>query len=217
MRGNRWERIWLWGGVSIPFIYYGNVAISALFYPGYSHLTQYVSELGGPDAARPEIFNVTTIVLGVVGLLAGIGLGSAAARAGSRILPWCIGIAVSLFGVSLVFGGLFPMPDPRHNGFALGLAIPVAPLLLAIALRRERRLRPLTLFLVGTFVVSVGLFLIMSGRGGLVTRENVGLFQRLFTLTVFPWIGIASFVLLKTRPATPGAEGGSSYTRGNSS
>ena len=63
MRGKRWERISLWGGVAVPFIYYGNVAISGLFYPGYSHLTQYVSELGGPDAARPEIFNVTTVVL----------------------------------------------------------------------------------------------------------------------------------------------------------
>ncbi len=93
------------------------------------------------------------------------------------------------------------MPDPRHNGFGLGLGIAVAPLLLAVALRRERRLRLLTLFLVVTFLASVGLFLVMSGGGGLVTHENVGLFQRLFTLAVFPWIGIASFVLLKTRPA----------------
>lgn len=35
------------------------------------------------------------------------------------------------------------------------------------------------------------------GVGSLVTRANVGIFQRLYALSSFPWIGVASYVLAR--------------------
>ena len=37
----------------------------------------------------------------------------------------------------------------------------------------------------------------MMGIGSLVTRANVGAFQRLYALVNFSWIGVASYALLK--------------------
>lgn len=60
MRGERWERIWLWAGVAVPFIYYGNAADdlglafrkrgTSLPHPCYS---DYAQRLGGHGAAQP--------------------------------------------------------------------------------------------------------------------------------------------------------------------
>lgn len=45
------------------------------------------------------------------------------------------------------------------------------------------------------------MFAIMMGVGGLVTLDNVGVFQRTYSLTLFPWIGIAAWYLLRSTPA----------------
>ena len=39
------------GGVIAPILYVSLVVVAALFYPGYSHVTQFMSQLGvGPSA-----------------------------------------------------------------------------------------------------------------------------------------------------------------------
>jgi hypothetical protein len=40
---------------------------------------------------------------------------------------------------------------------------------------------------------------VMMGVGELVTRANVGLLQRAFSLTVFPWLAVLAGVLLQWR------------------
>ena len=104
-------------------------------------------------------------------------------------------ICLVLFGVSFVMGGAFPMPDERHGGYGLGLGIHVAPLLLALALWKHQALRTLNLYLIVTALVMLTLFAVMMGVGGLVTRANVGLWQRTYVLFMLPWIGVASFYL----------------------
>jgi hypothetical protein len=80
------------------------------------------------------------------------------------------------------------------------MAINVAPLLLALALWTRRDLRPLNLFLLLNFVVVAALFAVMMGAGQLVTRANVGAFQRAYALAGFPWIGIAAWTLRRRLP-----------------
>ena len=92
---------------------------------------------------------------------------------------------------------------PRHGGYGLGMAIHLAPFLLAAALWKEPALRGLSLFLLLTGLGMLVLFAIMMGLGAMVTRSNVGLFQRAFALTIFPWIGIAAHVLRRRLPAPP--------------
>ena len=192
----RLERILLLAGVAVPILYFGNLLVSPLFYPGYSHVTQYASELGGPDAPRPAIFNTGVVLTGLATIAAGLGFFLALRRlTGKVLLPALTGLAIGLAGIAFVMGGVFPMPDPRHGGFGLGLGFQVAPVLLALALWKRRNLRALNIFLIVTAVVMTAFFAIMMGVGSLVTRANVGIFQRVNALCTFPWIGIASYVL----------------------
>lgn len=185
-------------GIAVPFLYYGTMLASSLFFPGYSHMTQYASELGGPDAIRPAIFNTGIILMGICGIAAGFGTSAALRRlTGKKVLPILTGLFIGLFGIAMVMGGLFPMPDERHGAYGLGMAVQLAPLFLWLALRKHKGLRGLKVFLLATFVVSLVMFAIMMGVGQMVTRANVGLFQRMYSLTSFPWIGIASYYLMR--------------------
>jgi hypothetical protein len=49
---------------------------------------------------------------------------------------------------------------------------------------------------------------VMMGVGGLVTRQNVGLWQRANALAMFPWIGIAAWRLRGASAPAPAAERG---------
>lgn len=45
------------GAVCMPFLYFDMVILSALFFPGYSHVTQYASEIGSAGTPSPRLFN----------------------------------------------------------------------------------------------------------------------------------------------------------------
>jgi len=159
-------------------------------------VTRYASELGAAEAPHPWIFNSGIVAAGVAALIAGPGFFLALRRLGSDRLPAVLsGLAISLWGVAMVLGGSFPMPDPRHGAFGLGLGLQVAPLFLLRGLRRAPDSGRLRIFLVAVFLVMTALFAVMMGVGGLVTRANVGLWQRGNALASIPWIGIAAYAL----------------------
>lgn len=187
-------------GILVPVLYFGSILVSSLFYPGYSHVRQYASELGSASARYPMIFNSGMIAMGVATLVSLIGFHAALRRLGAnRIVIWLFVITLGAFGFSTVMAGLFPMPDPRHGGFGLGLAMLASPALLAAALWRVPEMRGLRMYLVITFIAALALFAIISGAGSFVRRSNIGAFQRTFALTGIPWIGIASWALLRQR------------------
>jgi hypothetical membrane protein len=62
------ETISLRLGVAIPFLYFGSVALGAPFYPGFSFVRQFASELGADEAPHPRILNTGLMLLGVVSL-----------------------------------------------------------------------------------------------------------------------------------------------------
>lgn len=211
----RLERYLLLAAVAAPILYFGNLVVSSLFYPGYSHVTQYASELGGPDAPRPGIFNNGVILTGLATVAAGWGFFLALRRlTGKSLLPVLTGLAVALAGIAFVMGGLFPMPDPRHGAYGMALGLQLAPVFLVLALWKRKDLRAFKVFLVIAAAAVIAMFAVMMGIGGLVTRANVGVFQRLYALTMFPWIGVAGYVLYRelgalaepaaASPASPG-------------
>lgn len=194
----RLERSLLMAGIAIPILYYGVLLVGSLFYPGYSHVTQYASELGSSSAHYPYIFNTGIMLMGVAAIAASLGLYLAVRRlTGRTVLATLIALLMFLFGVSMVMGGMFPMPDERHGGFGLGLGSHLLPLLLAVTLWKRKELRGLNIFLLVNFALYVGMFAIMMGVGGMVTRANVGLFQRTYSVVSFPWMAIVSYYLLR--------------------
>ena len=183
-------------GIAVPILYLLALVLGSAFYPGYSHVTRYASELGAADAPYPWIFNSGIVAAGLAAAVAGPGFFHALRRIGSDRLPAVLsGLAFSFWGVAMVLGGSFPMPDPRHGGFGLGLGLQVAPLFLLWGLRRAPDAGRLRLFLLVVFLAMTALFAVMMGVGGLVTRANVGLWQRGNALASIPWIGIAAYAL----------------------
>jgi len=183
-------------GVVAPVLYFGAVIVGSLFYPGYSHVTQYASELGSASAARPEIFNDGIIAAGVCAVLAGLGF-ALTLRALSKgwIFSSLAGLSISLWGASMIMGGMFPMPDARHSGFGLGMAIQAAPLLVFLALAGRAQMTGLKTFLLLVLIASGALFAIMMGVGGLVHRADVGMWQRAYAVSSIPWIAVAALCL----------------------
>ena len=200
----RLHRPLLAAGVAVPVVYYANLLVCSMLYPGYDHARQWVSELGSASARFPGLFNGTLVLLGLLGVAAGPGFGWALRRHGAgRVVSVLVALLVAGFGVAMAMGGLFPMPDPRHNGFGLAMGLLLVPPLMAWGLRKLPELRGLRIFLLANWLVMVVLFAILMGVGELVTRADVGLWQRAFSLTMFPWIGIAAWVLMPRRDAQP--------------
>ena len=115
------KRILLAAGVAVPLVYFGTIYLAGALHPGYSHIAQYGSELGQAGAPSAGLFAACILLTAATSIAAAIGLALAALHLGGRrVLATLAGVALGLFGVGLVFGAVFPMPDPRHGGFGLG-------------------------------------------------------------------------------------------------
>ena len=189
--------------IAVPVFYYFGLLVGAATYPGYSHVTRYASELGAADAPYPALFNLSIIVGGIAALLGSIGLvGALRDLSGGRGWAIAAGVALALWGAAMVMGGMFPIPDDRHGGFGLGLAGPLVPLFTLLALRTVPDSRGMKLFLGFIFVGSVVLLAIMFGVGELVTRRNVGIWQRINSGMSIPWFAVLGWWLMRSKKVT---------------
>lgn len=192
------KRTLLWGLILSPLFYYLGLVGGALLTPGYSHVTNYASELGAPDAPFPMLFNLSAIACGVAAILGAIGLGWAlAALGGERGWARAAAVALMLWGISVIIAGLFPIPSELHGAYGLGIAGQFTSLLAWAALRRVDGVAGLKAFLLVIFFVSLAFFLVMMGVGGLVTRANVGLWQRGNGLFAIAWLAVLGWALLR--------------------
>jgi hypothetical membrane protein len=196
------ERVLLLAGIAVPILYFAAVFGGSLLYPGYDHLSQYASELGMADQRSAPFFNSGIAAAGLAAVIGAVGIYRVASREGGR-RAWSMaaGVMLALFGAAMVMGGLFAMPDPRHGAYGLGMAAHLAPAALAIALWPAAGRRRLSWYLIGTALAMAILLAPMMGVGGLVTRANVGAFQRVYALALFVWIGVAS-AGLRSRAST---------------
>ena len=177
--------------IAIPLLYYFALVVGAATYPGYSHATNYASELGAAEAPYPALFNISIMLGGAAAIVSALLLPEALRELGTgRLWPTLAAIALSMWGASMVMGGAFPMPDERHGAFGLGLAGPLIPLFVLLALRRVGDSRGIRLFLAIVLVASVVMLAIMFGVGEFVTRSNVGIFQRLNSVASIAWFAV---------------------------
>ncbi|WP_374514591.1 DUF998 domain-containing protein [Brevundimonas sp.] len=186
--------------IMITALYYFGLLAGAATYPGYSHVTNYASELGAAEAPYPWLFNISIILAGASAIVAALTLPAAFRGLGARRV-WSIvaAVALALWGASMIMGGLFPMPDERHAGFGLGLVAPLIPLLVLLALGPVKGSGAMRVLLAFIFLGSAAMLAIMFGVGGLVTQANVGLYQRLNSGVGIIWFAVLGLWLL-TRP-----------------
>jgi hypothetical membrane protein len=185
-------------GIAVPFLYFGIQLIAAPFFAGYDFLGMAASLLGSERSSLPVLFNVGAMITGVAALIAAFGFLSAfAVLKVQPVLAWLTAIAVFLCGLSSLWAGIFPMPDPRHgeNPFAIGLF--VMPFVTLATFWNQSQIRKY-------FLVCVLLFLalipFMSGLIAIDRSALEGLLQRLLALAAFAPIGLTAYQLLKRLP-----------------
>lgn len=191
-------RFWLLlSGVVAPMIYVALAMAGPLLWPGYDLSTRMVSELGMAEAPHDAVFNMGLMAAGGLTVLFSLGLFSELRRRGAdAVTAGLAGVAVAVFGGSLVVGGLFPLPDERHLAWGAGFAVQVAPLLALVALRNAQGLAGLKIFLAVVFVAVNALLAVMFGVGDLIGQDNLGLCQRAYGLAMFPWIAATALALM---------------------
>jgi hypothetical membrane protein len=184
-------------GVAVPLLYYGVQVVAAPFFSGFSFLSTTASELGSDSSTRPWIFNAGAILVGISALVAAAGFARAFLDLGAHpFLAWLTSIDVAATGLSSLWAGIFPLPDPRHGGHpAMLFAMLLLPFIMATTLWTLGASR----LLIGYFVATIGLLLVMlpvmMGTTGLDTHNYQGLLQRIFALTVFPPVGVGAYAL----------------------
>jgi hypothetical protein len=202
-------------GMAIPILYFGIQIAAAPFYPGYSFLSRDASSLGSDRSSFPAIFNVGSLILGLLGLIASWGFFSSLRRLGvSPLFGLLASLAVAAFGLGSINAFLFPLPDPRHTsgvlavlgGFLLSL-----PFLLPIALWKLPDARAIKIYFAANIAAIVGLIPII---GGLVQRWSVmahvemprfqnflnnyqGLLQRIAAVVLIVPIGVSALFLAR--------------------
>jgi hypothetical membrane protein len=194
------RKLLLWALIAVPTLYYFALLLGAAIYPGYSHVTRYASELGAAGAPHPELFNYSIMLAGVACIVGAAGLVWSIQRLQGR-RGWTAAAAVSIvcWGAGLIVGGAFPMPDERHGAFGIGLVGILAPLFVLLALRGVKNASPVLWFLAFVFVGSCIVLSIMFGAGGLVTPQNVGIWQRIFSAFSMVWLAVIAAWLLVAR------------------
>lgn len=187
------ERLFALSGVIGPFLFTGVVIIVGLLRPGYSHVSQTISELGEVGAPYATIQDANFVVFGLLviafayGLHKGIGDGE-----GSKVGP----ILVAIFGGLRIGSAIFPLPSPFHlpvaaTGF---ITIMIAPLIISRRLKQDSRWQGYRLYSLATGVTAVILFLVLlTGQGG----PWYGALQRIFLAPLFIWIEVMAIRLLR--------------------
>lgn len=196
------EKLLLWGGIVSWIIYIPTVLVLAAITPGYSHVADIISMMGRHEAPYHQILNSVTILYGFLILTSGLGFFYSVKRlTGRNKLAMTIGILVGLFGISSIFVGLFPMPNPRHNAYGIGNLQVVIPFFLALAFWESEETRPFAFFHIVSFIIILLVFvssaIVIAGSPGNIP-SNMGLLQRIIILSIFFWY-ISTYYWFLTR------------------
>ncbi len=186
-------------GIAVPLLYYGAQLVAAPFFPDFSVLGTTASELGSDRSTRPWILNAGAILTGIAALVGSIGLLRALRRLGAHpIVAWLTLLVVGGTGLSSLWAGIFPMPDPRHVGHpSLLIAMLAVPFVLSFALWRLGVSTAIKAYLVATIGLLLVMFPIMMRMIDIHTHSYGGLLQRIFALTVFVPISVGAYELAR--------------------
>jgi glucan biosynthesis protein C len=196
--GVKHQRWLLAAALAGPLVGLLSVVSAMLAYPGFSQSTQYLSELGGHNAARPAIFNTGILATGVIALLAGVGYRFALIAVGGRRLPSnLIAILFLLGGAGLIVSSIYVWPDPRHLFVQLGLGIQLCPILMIWCLWGLPGFGALRRFLVVTLVAMATLTVLTKHLvwPHLVNNFNVGWWERAFAIVLVGWVAVVAVAL----------------------
>jgi hypothetical membrane protein len=187
-------------GVASPIIFIALVVVMGSLYPGYSHLTNFISDLGALDAPYeaplPQVQRFNFFQFGV-----GISVLALALYNGME-RPSRIGLAFQLaIGLGIFLSGIFPghrsHPESHESllhtlvGVPAFLLIMLVPLITGWAFRKREKWRDLAPYSLAMTPVLIAMFILM-GHADSRPGGAPGLFQRLFVSTWIVWMILVS-------------------------
>jgi len=192
------------GGIAGPVLFALIVIVSAELRPEYSHVSQFMSELGETGSRTQALMNFAGFLpSSLLVLLSSVAL---LGRFRATWLGALGSLCISVFAVGMFTVGLFPCdasctPDtPSRNqrvhdvaGMVADPAIALAPLILAFRFRQLEYWRSIFSCSIATSVLS---FCALIAIGwSLPERYGSGLFQRIFLGLPFLWLALVSWRL----------------------
>jgi hypothetical membrane protein len=124
MRGRR-SQVLCWVGSGAAALYFGTQVVVGLITDDYSFLWDTASELGQQGAPHARLFAVGAVGTGIATLAAALGLILASKPSRTRRVAGTITLASA--GIASVAAGVYPMPDSRHGGGAIGAGLFLLP------------------------------------------------------------------------------------------
>lgn len=202
------DRMLLGLGVLIPFWLFSGVLLTALAYPGYSHLDQAMSQLGAQGSPTQGFSAwVNNLPLGVLFVLFAVGVmrqvrGSRLALF-SAVLIFVHGLASFATGYFACDQGCAPaqpsFSQQMHNlaGLVMFLSLTLGSLLWAFVSRRLLGSRGFGLFSLACTVLAVATVVLMAQA--VEAGHSFGLYQRInYGISVI-WVAGLALMLLRGR------------------
>ncbi len=171
-----------------------NISILGSLYPNYSHVKQFISELGMNDAPHAAVFSLIVITNGILLLISSLGIYIRINNiTQEKTLSGLSALGIAFLGIVFIFSGVFPLPDERHEAYGIGLFVLTTPLFLAWATKDAKSHHMFKYFQFGAFIafIAVMLTIVIFGE-----TDNQGLNQRIFVSSTYCWLFITYMYLL---------------------
>lgn len=186
-------------GILAPLLWASAIILCGSRRPEYSHLTQYISELGERGSSTELLMRYLGFVpTGLMHLAFAASL--YATFSGSRLSSIAAAL-LALNGLGRIVAGLFPceagcagprvLLSQKLHTLAAGvgfLSLIGTAIIWGIALRQHRNLRALSLYSIGTGLCGLMFLLLMSWSAEL--RAGTGLYERLSSGVLSLWISV---------------------------
>lgn len=187
------------GGVMGPLLFTLTTVICASLRPGYSHTSQFISELGATGSPNAYLMNFAGFIpAGLMTALLGLSL---ILKLPKKFLTLTGSVLITVFGICMIVVGIFSNDFPYseeagslsnriHDQVSLlmFLSVIIGILILGISFRKLPSWRRLWLYSVLSSLISMGLLIALINSIQYLTYT--GMWQRLYLLSLFLWMGI---------------------------
>ena len=182
--------------VLIPLLFFIPVFISGFLVDGYDLIRQHASEITLTDNnLAKNILSTGAILTGVSCILFSIGLIYSKKKANifSSIL-------LTFFGLSMISNGLYPMGNPMHGLYGVGLTLMILPFVACYEWKGTRiNVNFFSITIVLGLLIFFYFWLILVGLDPINYK---GLTQRIASIFIFGWIAYMAYEVNKTLPNT---------------
>jgi hypothetical membrane protein len=198
------------GGVVGPLLFTLTTVICASLRPDYSHISQFISELGATGSPNAYLMNFAGFIpAGLMIALLGLSL---ILKLPKKFLTLTGSVFITAFGICMIVVGIFSNDFPElpeeagslsnriHDQVSLlmFLSVIIGILMLGISFRKLPSWRSIWIYSVLSSLISLGLLIALINS--IPSLKYTGMWQRLFLLSIFLWMGIVGLHIFNTPP-----------------